>query len=133
MDGIQVTEAQGLEESAEESGASGGEAGVSSDAEERPAGSQLDGDGDAIEGVRELILKAHPDIVPDLLAGDSIEALLASVPAAREAYVRIAATIEERAPAPARIPTGSGRRPAVDPEGLSPESLIRAGLRQAGL
>jgi len=81
-----------------------------------------------LDGVRELILKAYPEIVPELLAGDSVDGLLASVPAAREAYTRIATEIHEQAPAP--IPTGSGRRAPIDPEGLSPESKIRAGLSQ---
>ncbi|CAN5604649.1 hypothetical protein BH23CHL2_BH23CHL2_25120 [soil metagenome] len=92
------------------------------------------GAGDAAEdldGVRELILRAYPDIVPELLAGESVDRLLASVPAAREAYSRVAAAIHEQAPAP--VPTGSGRRPPIDPEGLSPEGKIRAGLRRPSL
>lgn len=100
-------------------------------------GGQPDGDGgqegvaEDLDGVRELILKAYPDIVPELLVGESVDGLLASVPAARDAYSRIAATIQEQSPA--QIPTGSGRRPPIDPEGLSPESKIRAGLRQHSL
>ena len=84
-------------------------------------------------GVRELILKAYPDVLAELLGGESVDALLASVPAARAAYAQVAATIQEQTPAPVQIPTGSGRRPAFDPEGLSPEAKIRAGLRQPSL
>ena len=40
--------------------------------------------------VRELVLKAHPDVVPDLVAGSSVDELLASVELARSAYQRIA-------------------------------------------
>ena len=40
--------------------------------------------------VRELVLKAHPDVVPDLVAGSSVDELLASVEPARSAYQRIA-------------------------------------------
>ena len=40
--------------------------------------------------VRELVLKAHPDVVPDLIAGSSVAELIASVEPARTAYQRIA-------------------------------------------
>jgi hypothetical protein len=40
--------------------------------------------------VRELVLKAHPDVVPDLIAGSSVDELIASVEPARSAYQRIA-------------------------------------------
>src|SRR5688572_11575097 len=40
--------------------------------------------------VRELVLKAHPDVVPDLIAGSSVDELIASVEPARTAYQRIA-------------------------------------------
>src|SRR5215204_1790280 len=40
--------------------------------------------------VRELVLKAHPDVVPDLIAGGSVDELIASVEPARSAYQRIA-------------------------------------------
>ena len=36
--------------------------------------------------VRELVLRAHPDVVPDLVAGSSVDELLASVEPARSAY-----------------------------------------------
>jgi hypothetical protein len=40
--------------------------------------------------VRELVLKAHPDVVPDLVRGGSVDELIASVEPARTAYQRIA-------------------------------------------
>ena len=40
--------------------------------------------------VRELVLKAHPDVVPDLVRGSSVDELIASVEPARGAYQRIA-------------------------------------------
>ena len=45
--------------------------------------------------VRELVLKAHPDVVPDLVAGSSVDELIASVEPARTAYQRIAAQVRE--------------------------------------
>ena len=51
----------------------------------------LTGDSGADLGkVRELVLKAHPDAVPDLVQGSSVDELIASVEPARSAYQRIA-------------------------------------------
>ena len=44
---------------------------------------------DDLTAVRDVVLRAHPDTVPELIAGESISALLASVEPAREAYRRV--------------------------------------------
>src|SRR5215212_7728636 len=54
-----------------------------------PAGGDSAG-GDELGKVRELVLKAHPDVVPDLVRGSSVDELIASVEPARSAYQRIA-------------------------------------------
>jgi hypothetical protein len=48
--------------------------------------------------VRELVLKAHPDVVPDLVRGGSVDELIASVESARSAYQRIADQVRGRGP-----------------------------------
>jgi hypothetical protein len=48
-----------------------------------------------LDKVRELVLKAHPDVVPDLVAGSSVDELIASVEPARTAYQRIADRVRE--------------------------------------
>jgi hypothetical protein len=48
-----------------------------------------------LDKVRELVLKAHPDVVPDLVAGNSVDELIASVEPARTAYQRIADHVRE--------------------------------------
>lgn len=53
--------------------------------------------------IRDLLLKAYPDVVPDLVNGDSTASLLASVEPAREAYARVLATIQTN-------PSGLGSR-----------------------
>lgn len=98
------------------------DAGAMDSGVERPAGERL-------AEVRELILKAYPDVVAEMVAGESVDELLASIPTAREAYARVATTIQEQTPPPTPVPTGAGRRPPIDPDGLSPEGMIRAGLR----
>src|SRR5215213_1521510 len=45
--------------------------------------------------VRELVLKAHPDVVPDLVACSAVDELIASVEPARTAYQRIADQVRE--------------------------------------
>ncbi len=77
-----------------------------------------------LDVVRELVLRAHPDVVPELIAGDSIETLLASVEPARAAWQRLA----ERFDAPARVPAGGHPASAIDPDRLSASEKIRRGL-----
>ena len=48
-----------------------------------------------LDKVRELVLRAHPDVVPDLVAGGSVDELIASVEPARTAYQRIADQVRE--------------------------------------
>lgn len=83
----------------------------------------LSGGGD-LDAVRELVLRAHPDVVPEMIAGASIDALLASVEPARAAWQRIA---EQTNPAPA-VPAGGHPASAVDPDRLSASERIRRGL-----
>jgi hypothetical protein len=84
------------------------------------------GRAEEIDQLIELVRRAYPDIVAELLAADSTEALLASIPAAREAFARVAASLAAEQPSP--IPTGAGRRPPHDVETLSPEMKIRLGV-----
>ena len=39
--------------------------------------------------VRDLVLKANPDVIPEMIAGDSFDAMMQSVGPARDAYKRI--------------------------------------------
>ena len=55
-----------------------------------PEPGQTAADGGDMAKVRELVLKAHPDVVPDLVKGGSVDELIASVEPARSAYQRIA-------------------------------------------
>jgi hypothetical protein len=59
-----------------------------------PAGGDPAG-GDELGKVRELVLKAHPDVVPDLVRGSSVDELIASVEPAQSAYQRIADQVRE--------------------------------------
>lgn len=75
--------------------------------------------------VRELILRAHPDVVPELISGGSVDELVTSVEAARAAYRRVAETVSTATP---RVPAGDAPRLAVDVELLPAAEKIRRGL-----
>ena len=77
--------------------------------------------------LREALVAAHPDAVPELIAGDDFDALLGSVAGARAAFARVR---EETARAAVgSVPRGGSTReinPAVF-AGLSPEGKIARG------
>ena len=98
-----------------------------------------------LDAVREIVRKAHPNAVHELIAGDSVAAILESVPAAEAAYQRIAGELappassssssSESAPAPpAAAPhVPSGTPPAalgsfVDVAALPAFEKIRRGV-----
>jgi len=87
-----------------------------------------------LAAVRELALRAHPDAVPELIAGGSVAELVASLEPARAAYRRIADAVgqeTDRVTPPAAVPTvpaGAAPRLAVDPETLPAAEKIRRGL-----
>ncbi len=95
--------------------------------------------GDDLTAVRNLVLRAHPDTVPELIAGESIAALLASVEPAQEAYRRVLDTAQTAAGEPApvaptvpAVPAGSSPALVVDPDRLPPTEKIRRGLAARG-
>jgi hypothetical protein len=90
--------------------------------------------------VRDLVLKAHPEVVPELVRGGSIDELIASVTPAQSAYQQIAervragnttvATTETTVvttPPPPVVPAG-GTAAVVDPVTLSPTTKISQAL-----
>jgi hypothetical protein len=92
--------------------------------------------------VRDLVLQAHPDVVPDLVRGTSLDELLDSVEPARSAYqqvaerVRVSQTAAQPATAvaapltpasPPSVPAG-GTATVVDPGALSPTTKIARAL-----
>ena len=97
--------------------------------------------------VRELVLAAHPDVVAELVVGESFDAILASVEPARSAYQRITERVRQQGqpaaastpstPAPApppSVPAGQPGRSGLPSgfEDLSPSAKIAEGLRRRG-
>ncbi len=86
--------------------------------------------GDDAALLRELIVQAHPDVVPELLQGASLREMLDSLPAARAAWARVAEATASAPPAP--VPSGSAiRSREPNPADLSPAGKVRAGLAAA--
>jgi hypothetical protein len=85
---------------------------------------------DDLRAVRDLILGAHPEIVPELVMGSTIAELTASVATARAAYQRVAEAARQAssggAAAPA-VPAG-GATAAIDPDRLSSAEKLRRGI-----
>jgi len=80
--------------------------------------------------LRGVLIAAHPEAVPELIAGGTFEELLGSVAGARAAFTRVR---DEAARAlAAGVPRGGGTR-EIDPAifaGLSPEGKIAVGLQR---
>ncbi len=78
--------------------------------------------------LRETLIAANPEAVPELIAGADFEALLASVAPARAAYARIREQAMQGAIA--GVPRGGGTREpdAARYADLSPEAKIAAAL-----
>ena len=89
--------------------------------------------GEDLEAVRGLILRAHPDAVPELIAGESIAALVAAIEPARAAYQRVSERVQAAtgaapsAPAAPSVPAGA-TAVVVDPATLPAGELIRRGI-----
>lgn len=95
-----------------------------------------------LAAVRDLVLKAHPNVVPELVRGVTVAELTSSIPAAEAAYQRIAAALtgEPAAAPPAdadasvpetppAVPSGAGST-VLDLAAIPPGEKIRRGLEQ---
>ena len=76
---------------------------------------------------RDLVVRTEPALPAELIAGDTIDAIDASVAAARDVVGRVRAHIEAQAQS-ARVPAGAPPRSGLDVSLLSPEQKIRFGL-----
>lgn len=102
-----------------DSGAGGGAA-----AEEAAAAAYSDAD---LALFRESLLKAHPDVIPELVAGATPAELIASVEVAKAAF----AAARDKLNADVEVPSGAGNRALpAGWESFSPEGKIQLGLQR---
>jgi chromosome segregation ATPase len=78
---------------------------------------------------RDLAVRVETALPADLIAGETIEAIDASIAQAREIAASVRSHIDAQAQA-ARIPAGAPQRSAPDLSALTPEQKIRHGLAQ---
>lgn len=78
-----------------------------------------------IDQVRDLILATHVDIVPELIVGESIADLVASIDGARAAFSRVVASVPQSA---VTIPAGGNAPVMLDADALPTSEKIRRGL-----
>lgn len=85
-----------------------------------------------LTAIRELVLRAHPDVVPELITGSTVDGLLASIEPAEAAFRRISESLQTTAPASSpetpAVPAGGDRPMPVDPDRLPASEKIRRGL-----
>jgi hypothetical protein len=81
--------------------------------------------------LRDLVSRAYPDAVPEMLQGETVEELLASLPAAQAAYQRVVEQNRQQPPLPIP-PGGAVRSQARNVDGLSPALKIRMGIGSRG-
>jgi len=80
--------------------------------------------------LRDLVIRAHPDAVPELITGVTLDELEASLATARDVHSRYtsATPTTTAAPQPPPVPAGGAPAPVVDYAALSPAAKIARGL-----
>ena len=87
--------------------------------------------GESIAIVRRLILQAHPELVEELITGETLTELMGSVAVAQAAYQRIAGTVRSETPAVVApvVPAG-GNVARLMVEDMGPDGLILRGMKE---
>lgn len=84
-----------------------------------------------IEAVRAALLNAYADCIPELVRGETVGELLASVEPARAVFARVAETVSvriaESVPAAPTVPAGGGSA-IIDPSYLPAAEKVRRGI-----
>ena len=84
--------------------------------------------GEELAALREALLAAYPEAVAELVGGESVGAMLASLGPARAAWERVAATVARPGATAPPVPAGSAPPVAVDVAALPATEKIRRGL-----
>ena len=78
----------------------------------------------AVASYRAQVVKANPDILPELITGDSLEAIDQSLASARALIFRVKQGLEAEV-AKSRVPAGAPQRTMPDLSVLSPREKIQ--------
>ncbi len=88
----------------------------------------------AVEDYRKLVLQTNPLFTPDIIVGDTIDAVKASVEKAGVLVSKVKEGLEAQASALSQlnvVPAGAPARSPINTEGLSTKEKINLGLEQA--
>lgn len=85
----------------------------------------------AVNGYREMIIRTNPDIVAELIGGDTIELLDESLTKARDLIGRVRQGLETEISL-ARVPAGAPERQPPDLSALSPREKIQYAIGGKG-
>jgi len=88
----------------------------------------------AVDDYKKLVLQANPFITPELVAGDTVEAVKVNVDRANALVAKVKASLEAQAATLthlANVPAGAPPRSEPDISALSPAEKIAYGLEQA--
>jgi len=83
----------------------------------------------AVARLRQSVLDREPDLPADIVAGDTVASLDASIATARQTVAQVRQHLDQQAQA-LRVPAGAPVRTGPDTSALSPAEKIRLGLRQ---
>ena len=81
----------------------------------------------AVAGYRTMMVKSNPEVLPELLSGETMEALDDSLVKAKELIGKVKSGLEAQA-ASTRIPAGAPQRAGLDMGSLSPREKIVYGI-----
>jgi chromosome segregation ATPase len=84
---------------------------------------------EAVERVRKAILDREPDLPQELIIGETVAELDASVSQARQTVAQVRQHLEQQAQS-LRVPAGAPARGAPDISAMPAAEKIRAGLKQ---
>ena len=82
---------------------------------------------EAVSACRDALRMAHPELPADLIRGETVEELTASVQSAATLVEKVRAALQAEKNA-ARVPAGAPVSAGPDLEGLSPRDKIAAGV-----
>jgi hypothetical protein len=88
----------------------------------------------AVEDFKKLVLASNPLFTPDIIGGDTIDAVKASVGKAGVLVSKVKEGLEAQASALSQlsvVPAGAPARSQINTEGLSTKEKINLGLEQA--
>ena len=82
---------------------------------------------DAVAGYRAVLVQANPDVIEELITGDTIEAVNESLDKAKALVSKVREGLETEMSL-ARVPAGAPERTAPDFSGLSPREKIQQAI-----